>query len=1200
MEAVSEFKLLEAPLDGCNLLEASAGTGKTYNIAALFLRLLLERRLEVGQILVVTFTQAATEELRDRIRRRIAEALAAFEAGESSDPFLQSLIERCAEGEKGRARLTAALAGFDEAAVHTIHGFCQRVLQESAFECGRPFDVELVQDQRPLLEEIAADFYRLRFYGAPPELVRFNREWKLNPSTLSAFAKGARVAGGVTVEGPPPPGDLAPLAQLCRDRFASLRPIWESDGEEVGTLLLESPALSRSKYRKDSVAGWLPFLELYLADGDPYVPFDKFDRFCAGNIAASTKKGGTPPSHRFFEACQTLSDAQDQLAAEMDRLKPAILAEFLEYLRGEFPRRKGERNILHFDDLLLQLRQALEGEGGDLLTRTLRERFPAALVDEFQDTDPVQYAIFSRIYDSPSTVLYMVGDPKQAIYSFRGADIFAYLAAARQARRGFRLETNWRSVPALLEGVNTLFGRHPTPFVFDGISYQGVKPCGPAAGRALLEGEENNHAPLRLWHIPPGDDGKPLNKEDEKQRLCEAVAAEAARLIAGGRTGEVRILSEEGVRNLVAGDIAVLVRENREGQLVRAALARWAIPCVLYQGVSLFGSEEAQEVLRLLCAVATPHDEGKVRGALVTGLLGGTGDDLVRFAGDDQAWEGVLERFRHYHSLWNGRGFITMINTLLSREGVRPRLLALTDGDRRVTNVLHLVEVIHQAGLEQRLGVEGVLKWLGRQIEEVPEKDEYQLRLETDENLLKVVTIHKSKGLEYPVVFAPFTWGGVRKGGDSALYHARPDGDRTVLDLGSEGLDRAKSLAAEEDLAESLRLLYVALTRAKYRCYLAWGCAKGWETSAPGYLIHARQPLPPGGVDALEESLKGLDEEGLMEDLRLLVEESAGSISLEPLPEPVAPYRIGETGTELGDLIPPESGGPVPPSASITSFSALVSGRHLHEEGRGWDEGGGRREPPAVTAGSFLDFPRGGGPGTCLHAIFEEWDFTDRSPERLAALVEEELSRYGIEGEWTSTVCDMVRSVLGAPLGPGEEGPLLESITPRERIVEMEFHFPVERLNAPGLSHVFSRHGGPQTPAECAELFAQLGFAPVQGLVKGFIDLIFRHGERYYLLDWKSNHLGHRAADYAPEALTAAMNENHYTLQYHLYAVALHRYLASRLGDDYSYGKNFGGVYYLFLRGIRPEWPQGSGIYYRRPEEGLIEALSAYFQGEGR
>ncbi len=1209
---------MDAPLDGMTLIEASAGTGKTWTITGLYVRLILERGLRVDEILVVTYTKAATAELRQRIRARLGEVSAALKAGVADDEFCRAIVERyrpAALREPAIRRLNHAIGGFDEAAIFTIHGFCQRVLADSAFEAGAEFECELLADETDVLREIVDDFWRRTVYPASGPWIEFLAEARQTPDVWLAEIQPhvgkpyIRVLEcAVAPEVSEPVIEVADVADRLSVEYQRVynrtRAAWRAAGHEVKALLLAHGGLNRSRYDPQQLAAWLETLDTFFSRTDvPFALPDKLAKFTAETLAKGVRKGCSPPSHAFFHNCQELCSSAQALseararderrqverAARRTTLGKARLSalktQLLHYCNAELAKRKQARRLLSYSDLLNRLERALASDRGGPLTEALRRRYRAALIDEFQDTDPVQYRIFSRIYGGSGLPIVVVGDPKQAIYSFRGADVFSYLEARREAHTRVTLDTNQRSTPELIEAINALFsgGQNPHPFLFEGITYPLVKAAHKE--RPLLKIDGDGGECLRFFLLPQGANAKgepaPLGKGEAAEGAVHAVAGEIARLLNFAAQGKARLVGAGTDRPLGGGDIAVLVATHRHGRLIQEALAARRVPSVRQGQDNVFTSAEAAELVRVLQAVAEPGRAPLLRAALASELIGLSGAAVAALSSDDAAWEQWLERFRRYHRLWRDHGFIRMFRDCFADLGIAERLLGFRDGERRLTNLLHLAELLQVESRERR-GIDALLGWFFRAIH-APQNDNEAalLRLESDADRVKITTIHTSKGLEYPLVLCPFLWDGLlwRKGETAACFHDLEQGGAPVVNFGSAALERHRVLAGREKLAEKLRLLYVALTRARHRCYVVWGCIREMETAPLSWLLHG-----PGETVADPLAFMKLAKIGHTEveqSLRELTARAPQAIGVELLPKPDSSYRpppcrpetLQTASFDRQDLRL---------SWRMTSFTALTAGRHGEAPDHDADV---RLEPAGRPTDSAFDFPRGATPGTCLHAIFEAWEFTDRDGTHCDDLVRRQLKAHGIAESWAPVVAGMVESTLNAVLN--EDGLQLKTIPRERRLVEMEFTFLVHRLDLGRLQQALADAALGLDPVY-AQSARRLRFETLNGFMKGFIDLVAQDGERFYIIDYKSNWLGDQMQDYARPGLIEAIAREHYYLQYLIYCLALHRYLALRL-PGYAYERHFGGVYYLFLRGIRP--PERYGIYHDRPALALIETL---------
>jgi exodeoxyribonuclease V beta subunit len=1180
VSASKKLNLAETPLKrGTSLIEASAGTGKTYAITALFVRLIVEENLSVREILVVTYTVAATEELRHRVRQALVQALQGFASGASDVPFLQTLVDKYRkQAPEMEARLQNALWDFDEAPIYTIHGFCQRTLRDRAFESGVLFDTELVTDPSDFLQEIADDFWRKHFYEAGATLVNFALKNKVGPDRFVGLLLTCLNYPQIEFISQAKGHSLEALSAELENGYQSAKDLWHSEGDAIKACFGSTTKWGNAPYNKDDKMAPL-FEQLDACFSESETAFEAFDglgSFSAAALAEGKSKRGKEavPEHRFFEHCEKVCKTEQIWLV-------GLQLAFVDYARQELPRRKAERKIQYYDDLLTRLNGALSGPAGEALGESLRDRYKAALIDEFQDTDPVQYQIFRRAFSGDTTFLFLIGDPKQAIYGFRGADIFTYLEAAGEATGRFTLGENWRSESGLVTAVNKIFIAAPKAFVFDRIGFDEVVAKGQADKEPMtINGTAE--PPFQFWFWKRND-GKEISKGVANETLPGVVAGEIVRLL----NGDVKI----GGRKLKPEDIAVLVLENRQAANVQEALRACNVPSVLYTAASLFESREALEFQRVLAGIALPGDERLVKSALATDLFGVDGCRLA--ACSESQWQEWLQRFHEYLDLWDRQGFFRMFRRWLQAEQVRQRLLAFPDGERRLTNVLHLGEVLHQAETERRLGISGALKCFAEQMDpdkEAPE--EHQLRLERDENAVRLVTVHKSKGLEYPVVFCPFSW----KGSDikwnfeeQVFFHDPKKHLQLVRDLGPEIEEEHRQLAMQEKLAENVRLLYVAMTRAKHRCHFVWGGIKGAGTSAPAWLFH-RPAVTNGSVlESLEANFKTLSDQQMLQDLEGLSENSSRAIQISDLPEAAGDHYEPQdsSGAKLECR---EFKGRIQRDWVISSFTYFKAG--IHEELPDWDNVGPTNADPLPGEGIFA-FPRGTKAGICLHDILERLDFAS-TDEVITKLVNDRLQAHDLDQPGhVEAVCQMLRNLLRLPLATGRPGFNLAQISPAERLNELEFYFPVQGVAPVRLHDLLGKSGWSSTvPVQ----LGRLAFDPIKGFLKGFIDLVFRFEDRFYLVDWKSNWLGNRVEDYSPAAIKDEMRGNHYFIQHHLYTVALHKYLSLRV-PGYDYEKHFGGVVYLFLRGLDPTRPE-YGAYRDRPALSVVNQLSALLEGK--
>lgn len=1183
-----------APMRGLNLVEASAGTGKTFTIAGLYLRLVLEAQIPVENILVVTYTKAATAELRDRLRARLVHAGCVLNGTAQADEQLTAIMLAVPDKKALQRRLELALASFDLAAIYTIHGFCQRVLADSAFEAGLASGVELLTELDELIEGIVADFWRNRLYTAPPVVVW---HWvvaeKLSPATLAQWV--ARYAGRADLQ--VRAGiSLAPLqweSTLAEYEaaYTRARQSWLQTRSQVEEVLLRAEVFNRSKLRVNTMQRVLIDIEALFKASNPPVTllFDDAERLTGAALEHALKNGRTLPSCPFLTEWDNLVSVVQRLRVHLNTMTATLNCELLEFARQQLVERKRTARKQSYDDLINVLYTALHGSSGTGLVDKIQRQYRAALIDEFQDTDHVQYQIFARSFAAVDTPVYFVGDPKQAIYGFRGADVMAYISAAQACPNRFNLDLNWRSDAVLVDGINALFAGS-APFFLDGIGYPVVKAA-RVTSELVVDG--NDERPLRVWFLDGELDETPRNKDQAQRRVAVATANEIVRLLECGRLGDASVARKK----LDGGDIAVLVRTHHQGIIIHEALRAAGVAAVRYGHDNVYHTPEAAELERVLLALAEPTNEGWVRSALSTCFFGLDGTALSALNDDEQAWERWLETFQHYHSVWRGHGFVAMLREVLAQAEVASRILGLPEGERRLTNIYHLIELLQCELHVHHGGPAALVKWLaGRREMSTGGTDETVLRLESDARVVKIVTVHAAKGLEYPIVFCPFVWEGLperRREEAGVVYHDRDADGATVLDFGEPSAS-ARLWVQEEAFAEMLRLFYVAVTRAKHRCYVVHGMMKTTATSPLAWLLyHDRIDRSREPIAALKTFAAQRDRSASWGDLNDLVARAPHAISLERIDSQTAAKILIDSPLAFDWRNARTFRGKIDSNWRVASFSSIAV--VVDDEGRDRDITRVVSEAqPEQAELNIFNFPRGTRAGTCLHRVFETWNFTCDDREQLREHCRTVLETERFPERWAGPVGDMVEWVLSTPLAENDSVRLME-VSHDQRVDEMEFYFPLENFsvaNVMGLLNQFSFWASAQLP------IVNEGFSieRIRGYLHGFIDLVFQNAGRYYIVDYKSNWLGAEYEAYGSEAIASAMTEHDYYLQYLIYTVAVHRYLSQRV-PDYNYERHFGGVRYLFIRGMHPRYGTSRGVYAYRPPLALVEALERYLTG---
>lgn len=1185
-------KMLSIDLNGIKLIEASAGTGKTYTIANLYLRYILEGRTP-SEILVVTFTNAATEELRGRIRARLFQTLQLFEKHldktnvASADEFLSELLKQWKNSDKDEQslwsdRLQLALRCMDEASISTIHSFCQRAMQDHALQSNQFFETRLMADDRLLWEQALKDWWRTQSYSLSQS------DWGLFEASLGSieiFIKlQTEIRNSHAVKWLPV--ITKTLADLYLDWSAlgvlvtQLAHAWQSERVLISDILLNSKALSRGvklPYHKDNLEDFITKIDCWLDSDQPLtIPVDTQYLSAAElyeNSKPSQRGKDSNLDHSFFLAVE---EFLLQVVQVRSKFRSVALLNAFNYSTENVRQQKVDRRSLAYDDQLTLLLDALRKPQSDKLIADLRAHFPVALIDEFQDTDATQYEIFERLYFSQSHLgLTMIGDPKQAIYSFRGGDIFTYMRARSAPEVSlWSLKTNWRSQQDLIKAVNCFFRNRKAPFIYDSAINFIEAEAAPQSTAAGLTVNGSLEPPITLWHIPLNEKNKTFSKDFISQRLNEATANEIVTLVYAGQKGNAGF----GDQHLRSGDIAVLVRTSREGEELRQVLSSKGIKSVTIGKDKIFDSEEAHALYDLLQAVGHYTDRGSLRQAIASPLLNYDYQHIANIVDNADSWQQWIGLFRDLHQLWIDRGFIAMFQPLLHRLEIAQTLALSENAERRLTNLLHLGEVLQQ---QSRLcaGIDSLLAWYQKQMTEA-DTDEAELRLESDAALVKIVTIHKSKGLEYPVVFLPFLWScraGNYKPDDLIRFH--DDQFNPVIDIGSDRREQHECIAEKERLAEDLRLLYVALTRARSKIYLAWGDvgdakSKGQPyQSALAYLLHSEQSpedltvqLPTGFSDpAIIQG--GLDK---------LESKSEGRIEVVPLPELSDSVHIELDNREAFVVEASSYEAQKVTAWRIASFSSLT--RDVHQVSH--------RGSNTISNDPIFNFPAGSRAGLLLHHLLEELDFCADISQQCSQLIPRFAPRFGLDApEHHKTLVHWIQKIMLTELD--SKGLSLSKLSHKQRLNELSFDFALDDLEIDQLNTLLVNI--------CKTSGIESGIEPInainfRGLITGIIDLIFEFEGKFYIADYKSNHLGHSFSDYAPDALNRAIIDRRYDLQYLIYSIALHRYLSKRV-PNYKYETHFGGVYYLFIRAMRPEFGSTYGVFFKLPDYQHICAL---------
>jgi exodeoxyribonuclease V beta subunit len=1125
-----DFNAATVPLEESNLIEASAGTGKTYSIAILVLRLVLEKKLSIKEILMVTFTKAAVAELEERVRLFIRSAHKYAGGTEIADNNIAGLVQAAIEAQ-GTAtvqqQLKDAMLFLDETSVLTIHSFCQQALNEFAFETFQLFGADMQPDFDPVIEEELNKYWRRYITTLPSELLQqvWHESLKdhikevlknhsggkrypgFNEKTHYAINKGKQDAWVQQLQ------DLneraaakeTSLHAYIRDNRGELQVQCEGNPNARKSLLpsLSDPADFVEVVREKKSTGYV--IKLF---PDLLAAIAEHDLLLEGRATA----------------IQAISQQLYYLAIQEAGKGIQLFKE--------------RNNVLGYDDLIHNLHHALAGKNRERLVTVLRKKYKAVFIDEFQDTDRQQFEIFNTAFGT-GTILFYIGDPKQSIYAWRKADIFTYFKAREAVLHLYSMNHNYRSSERMIVAMNQFFLPETNfdTFYFEGqdnvINYIPVDSPMPNTKGTLLEAGVET-PPLTIFSL-----GK-------KSLLLEALAAQVGLLLQGN---QYQVDKKGQVRNILPSDIGILVRTGKQGQEVKACLSKKGIPAVTIDDTKVLQSGEASYLLFLMEAIARP-DRSTINRALLSPFTGFQTAQLLAL--DDGA---VLELFTGYKNRWVQDGIYTALMDFVADFGVKQVLLAMDteNGERIITNLFQLIELVHQAESRKGLNIPELLSWLQRGIDGmIAEGDEYTQRMESDEEAVKIVTIHKSKGLEYNIVLAPFLDFVENKTQDFLSFRDPESGDYVGAErtrLSATQLEWQQQQAEQENR----RLLYVAITRGVYACYIFRN-------------LYYKSSTLASFVNVLKNTA---------DELIAFREEGPAA--------PALPYR------QLMPLQAPAGAKPVYFKLKEEQWRKLS---YTMLAAKNDQQAPPRSFPLSEAYDNFIFhvLRRGAKTGNFLHFIFENIHFGDKS--RWDKWLEEAIRRYvpGQQETYLPMLHEMLQQVLYTNIGGEGNGFTLSDIAWHKRMTEFEFDFPVPSF-PPEMLHGLS-------DSQASVLVRNLHGLPgqeLEGMMNGKIDLFFELEGRYYILDWKSNYLGNELADYSPAALARAMNEHNYHLQYLIYTLAVKKYLESRL-SQFDYHAQFGGVIYLFVRGVRAN--SETGIFTHKPSLEKIQALERIIGGK--
>ncbi|PID66717.1 MAG: hypothetical protein CR975_01410 [Gammaproteobacteria bacterium] len=1151
--AIDDFDLLNVSLEGSHLLEAGAGTGKTYSLSFLYLRLLLEKNFKVAEIVVATFTNAATTELKARIYSCLCAA----------DDYLLRLDGRQKQGEQStdktllayltglqqtmelqvlHKRLRLAMAQFDQAQIYSINAFALHLLTEHSITFGQTVPEVILDDDYQLIKtiylQLADDnFTELGAMGdavgqavaalSSDDLCRLLTTMQAHYDKLKRAEK------------------LFPDYDLAKTTFKAIADnlLHNAEAQTIAVSQLQAAVekkyLHAGSYNAKTVqqyAAQLTDRTAYHPDNRDFLKFFSRRRLEAKRLAAAKQANIT------FD--DTLFDEFNQLAEWAEIAQKADIFDFyhclmqlLAAIRERLAAEKAAQMALTHDDVVNVVADKLDEE----TVNQFNLPFKAMLLDEAQDTNKKQLQIFQRLFLQRGYTCFFVGDPKQAIYGFRGGDVYTYLAMRQQVDYQHLLAKNYRSSQAVNDCINTLFA--PNPFA--------ARPIGKATAASVETGIS--------YHTITGD--KDNNETDFAEKSLSLVPSQGKNDLAETAANHLVVLLQaghwindrQGQRPLQCGDIAVLVRSGKQAEKMQAALAERGIAASYTGQNSVYSSDEAVLMHALLSTIAEAK-AGQIKALMLSPLFSYHRDEVL----NDNFVNELRQHCQAYGIVYQQRGFAAMFYGFMHHYRVGGTLLQLPGGKRRLSNWMQLFELLQTALQNQALTLLGLAEWLLRKISDHDKESE--LRLE-DENAISIITMHKAKGLEFKVVCLPF-------------FHSDSPPRSNPWDLlvsHKEGLAALKSLGIQaisdycqaEQKAEDMRLAYVALTRAAYQNIIIEQPApeKGRKNAARSNSLWQRL------IGALDKPI----------NTYVFTHIAAKSIDVEPI-------RVSEPATAFTVLSLSQ---PLLPKWTMTSFSALQQQIRRHDddimESIQSIEG---KEKNSLTS-ALMQFPAGPKAGVVLHGLYEYYMAHRRLDDEFIAYADDILRQSQLPVS-TSTEALAAAIVETTKVKLAPETFCLNDIAVQQQSIEMEFFV----------------HLSPAARQHLYRYFGQAAEPLINGYLQGFIDYCFAHQGKFYVLDYKSNQLGEHLHDYQQTAMQQAMDAHRYDLQALIYTLALCRHLG--INNPADYNRLIGGYYYLFIRGMAgvrrddivpdadntcTEIAADNGVYYHRIEWNLLAPL---------
>ncbi len=1158
------LNVFEVEFEGFNLVEASAGTGKTYNITSLYVRSIVEFGWVPSKILALTYTEDATSELKQRIRSRIEECIHFLKSNKNTDDDFLNKVKSYPK-EQALKRLESALFSFDEAVISTIHGFCQQLLREYSLEFGIQSDFEILKDTSEVLQEAVDKYWRglIREYSVQPikrGILSLLADHKVNPENLRFLLNNllSKPYAKITPETISEENYEKQLKGIS-DLFNQLSQRWDKDKHEV-LKILNSGNLNGRSYKSEKFEVWISQLEQFLhPETIDLSPFSDLKYFSASFIEDKANNGYSTNPPLFCNLVDNFLDEVENLS----KLVVYELHKAIKEIQSEFKSLKTSANALSFDDLLQITEQNLNPD----IRRKVASQFKLALIDEFQDTDPIQYSIFRKLFFESNSALFMIGDPKQAIYSFRGADLFTYFKATEDIsdEKKYSLSANYRSSINMISAVNQVFKDKEQPFLFKEPEFREVVfPDGKVSEEINLDSD-----PISTLNFVECN-SESTTKAEVQNAVISYVSGQIHKLLKKPFRIDEKFVQTD--------DIAILVRKRKWITPLQNALSELGIKSAVKSKASVFRTNLSEQMLLLMRSLSDHTNTNLIRAALVTDLIGYNANKILGLEDEPQKWSEIQQIFDESVEIWKRSGILDSFRNLDSYFGIKKNIARLRNSERLMTDYNHILELLSEEERRENRTIGGLIRFHRKKLnDESTLADEDQIRLESDKDHVTITTLHSSKGLEYPITFLPDLW----EDFDSIDYRKinyteyHNEKNQLCIDIRKKPSKDISDTAKKEKLADLLRLNYVGLTRSKNACFIPFGWNKDILSSpliatalGTDYVLDKKKKEP--------EDLR--DEFGIYQEKENIEYKTAEEALLDSKDYSRRESSNQEKGNSSLSVLKNKRND-LYLFPRIMSFSSLASHQKESNDEK-YDEFNLDVDPDQINdiedrTITKLNFPKGKHTGNLLHYIFENIEFDE--PEKHSEIIQNEIRKAGLEESLFPIVEKWIRETLDHELVQGIK---LSNLPDENVLKEMEFHFTVNSLNA---AEVF------QT-IRSGSVGEFIDKDVISGYMKGFIDLTFRFNDKYYILDYKSNYLGEDEDSYSKESLQAAMQMSGYDLQYHIYALALKKFLESR-EPRIQFDEVFGGVIYLFMRGIDKKMPE-SGVYFTRPEMTILEDLN--------